>query len=622
MQNSPSSLIQLFKGAKSFGSRQLFEGAQFAINENEHVGVIGPNGAGKTSLFKIISGEMDLDAGELVSSNQLRLGYLKQIDDFSDEISAESFVQESAITPIWELKKLARGLGLTEAIFSKKMKELSGGYRMRLKLLQLIGRQPNLMLLDEPTNYLDLETLLVLESFLQDYEGAFLLISHDREFLRRTTDHILEIEGGVFTKYSGNIDDYFSYKDLVRSQQEKAAAASSAKRQEVLDFAARFGAKASKARQAQSRLKQLEKMEQIELKPLPVAARISLPPPPHTGRLAIEISDADMGYPDKCVLQAVDLKIESGSRIGIVGFNGEGKSTFLKSVAKEIPCLHGSVDWGYQVEVSYYAQHVTERLRPDESVLDALKRSAHSSISTQEIMNLGGALLFAGEDIHKPISVLSGGEKARVALGQILLRRSPVLLLDEPTNHLDFYTVEALTQALETYKGCVLIVSHDRGFIRRVANQIMEVDRGQLRLYPGSYDEYVWVTQQRQAKVASGEWEPEPIPSIKRSALPEAPQPRTKPGFAAASGKLDKEQQKKRRKELKEMEKKLQEVDKKIKALERRMEEQASLIERASSQKATEISIELSATKNKIESLEGEFFELMSQKEEFQKEGL
>ncbi|MCB0384505.1 MAG: ABC-F family ATP-binding cassette domain-containing protein, partial [Bdellovibrionales bacterium] len=267
-------LLQVHNGSKSFGARSLFSGASFAANVGEHIGVIGPNGAGKSTLFRCLAGLDHLDSGEVIQASSLRLGYLAQEDHFALDQSVEEYLQANCLTPIWELKSLGRRLGLSEKHFTSSVTQLSGGYRMRCKLLALIGQEPNLLLLDEPTNYLDLESLFVLESFLQDFKGAFLLISHDREFLRRTTDHILEIESGEFTKFNGNIDDYFEQKALIREQLEKQALSQEAKRGEILKFAAKFGAKATKARQVQSRLKQLDRMESIELSPLQVRAKI------------------------------------------------------------------------------------------------------------------------------------------------------------------------------------------------------------------------------------------------------------------------------------------------------------------------------------------------------------
>ncbi len=487
-----SNLLQLQQGSKFFGPKKIFDQAQFSINEGEHVGVIGPNGAGKTTLFRILTELDTFDSGVLVKSKSLRLGYLPQHDQWRDGQTIEDYLTEGCEMPLWELKALGRELGISEDLYKRPVMSLSGGYRMRCKLLYLIGQDPNLMLLDEPTNYLDLETTLVLEKFLQGYKGAFLLISHDREFLRRTTDHVLEVEQGEITKYNGNLDDYFEQKEMLRGQLESRAMSIQEKRKQVLDFVSKFGAKASKARQAQSRLKSLDRMENIELRPLPVTASIKIPRPVKAGKIIVSMKDADLGYGEKTVLKKVNFHLENGDHIAVVGLNGAGKSTFLKALAHVMIPLKGKIETGYQVKIGYYAQHVAENLDANSNVIDEMTKKAHVEVSRQEGLNMAGSLLFGGDDIYKKISVLSGGEKSRVALGQILLQKAPCLILDEPTNHLDFQTVEALTQALMNYEGTVAVVSHDRSFIRRVGTKILEVNHGQVSVYPGTYDEYVW----------------------------------------------------------------------------------------------------------------------------------
>jgi len=489
-----SNLLQLQNGVKAWGARVLFDSASFAVNEGEKVGVIGPNGAGKTTLFKILVGTESLDSGQIVRMNGLRLGYLAQEDHWSTDETIESYLTSQTQTPIWELKQLAPSFGLPIERFGEKVSSLSGGYRMRAKLLHLLASKPDLMLLDEPTNYLDLETLVVLERFLLETSSAFLLISHDREFLRRVTDHILEIEAGQMTKFAGNIDDYFEQKNLLREQLERAAASAAAKRQTVLDFAAKFGAKATKARQVQSRLKQLDKMETIEVAPLPGSAKIRLPEPARSPREVLRMGGVSLGYGSKTVLRDIDFVLEKGDHLGVVGHNGAGKSTFLKALSGELSALSGDIVRG-DVQVAYFAQHVTERLRPDDTVFDAMAAEAPRETTRQEILDLAGSLLFSGDDIDKRVRVLSGGEKSRVALGRMLLKRCSLLLLDEPTNHLDFHTVEALTQALAAYEGAFVIVSHDRGFVGRTASKILEIHDGRADYYPGTYDEYVWSVQ-------------------------------------------------------------------------------------------------------------------------------
>lgn len=489
-------LLQLYNASKQYGSKILFDRAQFSVNQNEHIGVIGPNGAGKTTLFKILAGEETLDAGEITKANKLRIGHLEQESDWGHskiaEQSAEDYLAEKCIKPIWDLKQIGKDIGLTENHFKRPLTELSGGYRMRMKLIYLIGLEPDLMLLDEPTNFLDLESILALEKFLQNYAGAFLLISHDREFLRRTTEYTLEVESGDIVKFPGHIDDYFEQKEELKRLQLQQAANLESKRKHLQEFVDRFRAKATKAKQAQSRVKQLEKMQNIEIKALPVRSHIRLPEPIQTGKEVLSLTQASLGYSDKTILKNVELTIERGHRLGVVGYNGAGKSTLLKSIAGRLPLISGEKKLGYNVELSYFAQHLAEDLLPEDSVLDSLQKKAYRDTTAQEILNIAGSLLFSGDDIHKKVKFLSGGEKTRVALGQILLQKKPLLLMDEPTNHLDFDTVQALAHALKQFKGTLIVVSHDRSFINAVANKIIEIRDGFVEIYPGTYEDYLW----------------------------------------------------------------------------------------------------------------------------------
>jgi ATP-binding cassette subfamily F protein 3 len=436
----------------------------------------------------------------------LRLGYLSQHDHWTSEETGNSYLEKVCTLPVWEAKLRGRELQVTEEIFAKPILSLSGGYRMRIKLIGLLGRDPNLMMLDEPTNYLDLETTLLLEGFLQSYEGAFLLISHDREVLRRTTDHTLEVEEGEIVKYSGNIDDYFEQKELLRAQLQAQAQNQAAKRKSVMDFVTRFGAKATKAKQAQSKLKTLQKMEVIEFKPVPIKAVIKIPAPPQVGKVVLKLESANFGYGARTVLKNVNVEVQRGDHVAVVGLNGAGKSTLLKGLAGTLSPLAGQRTLGHQAEVAIFNQHVVEVLNPEHTVFESLEKAAKGEITDQEVRAMAGSLLFSSSAIEKKVKVLSGGEKSRVALGRILLQKAPCLLLDEPTNHLDFQTVEALTQALKSYTGTLIVVSHDRGFIRRVGTKILEVNHGNVNLYPGTYDEYVWSMQKSlAAQEVSGE---------------------------------------------------------------------------------------------------------------------
>lgn len=491
-------LIQVINGTKSYGARKLFDQINVSINDEDQMGLIGPNGAGKTTFFKILVGKIELDGGQIVCKQGLKIGYLEQEANWNLELTpAEELTLHSQV-PLWEHKKLGHVLDLHEAHFNTPLKSLSGGYRMRFKLLALIAEQPDLLLLDEPTNYLDLESVLTLENFLQNYKKAFMIISHDREFLKRTTSYTVEIEMGDVSKFPGHIDDYFEQKQMLQQQAEAKAENLNARRKSIESFIERFKAKATKAKQAQSRMKMLDKMETVEIKDLPIKAKIQIPAPYNTGRDVIQVISAQIGYnPSRVLLNNVNLVIRRGDKIAVVGVNGAGKSTLLKSLGQKLAPLAGSIQLGLNVKISYFAQHVWEELHEDDTVLGSLQAAAHPDCTKQEILNIAGSLLFSGDDVYKKIKVLSGGERARVALGQCLLKKNPVLMLDEPTNHLDFDTVEALTQALENFEGTVVIVSHDRAFVRRVGLKIIEIDHGKLHFYPGTYDDYLWSQSQR-----------------------------------------------------------------------------------------------------------------------------
>lgn len=599
-----ANLIQLQKGAKAYGSKVLFEDASFAINEGEHVGVIGPNGAGKTTLFKMLI-DGGFDSGQVIRSRNLRLGYLSQHDHFKPGQSIEEFVSEDSILPVWELKPLGLGLGLTEEIYGRVITEMSGGYRMRAKLLKMLGQMPNLMLLDEPTNYLDLETMLVLEKFLQGFGGAFLLISHDREFLRRTTDHILEVESGSVTKYSGGLDDYFEQKEMLRSQLEARAMSIAEKRQQVLDFVARFGAKATKASQAQSRLKSLDRMESIEVKPVPTRARIRIPPPARTGKRAVQFQGVELGYGDKTILSSVNLELQSGDHLAVVGLNGAGKSTILKALAGRLAARKGTIELGYEVTLAFFAQHVAEELDPNHTVLRAMQQKAHPDVLPQDVLDLAGSLLFSGDDVHKAIRVLSGGERSRVALGQVLLQKASCLVLDEPTNHLDFDTVEALTEALKSFAGSVVVVSHDRSFIRRIGTRILEISNGKASLYPGSYDDYVWSLERGAYATLKGD---DSSVLKSRSASEGVP-------LAVSSSAAYQAERKQQERRLKQLDKLIADMEIKVPKLEAQVAALNSEIATMDSKHAAEKIHEIGQLQNELSHCEVQWLEALDERE-------
>jgi ATP-binding cassette subfamily F protein 3 len=599
-------LLQLQKANKHFGTKTIFEEASFSVNAGEHIGVIGPNGAGKSTLFKILVGQQELDSGQIIKSQQLRVGYLEQESEWDLNQTSEEYLEDHCSKKLWELKQIGEGLGLDDDHFKTPLHQLSGGYRMRMKLLYLIGKEPNLMLLDEPTNFLDLESILALESFLQSYEGAFLLISHDREFLRRTTESTLEVEAGDITKFPGHIDDYFEQKNQLRTVLEAQAANMDAKRKHIQEFIDRFGAKASKAKQAQSRMKQLEKMETIEIKDLSVKARIAIPSPIHTGKESLSLEDADLGYQGNIILKDVTVRLKRGTHLGIVGVNGAGKSTLLKSLAGNLPLIKGQRSLGYQVSLGHFSQHSADQLDMEDRIIDALEKVANRDLKKQEILNLAGSLLFSGDDIYKKIKLLSGGEKSRVALGQILLQRCPVLLLDEPTNHLDFETVEALTEALREYDGTIVVVSHDRSFIGRVSNQILEIRDGMVHVYPGTYDEYVWSVQRRNKTSAA------PAPTV----VSKAEMPKVNASKINAPKGNVKEEIRKQSAKNRDLQNQLLKLEEKLKSFEDlRLVKTEELI-KAEGIKATQVAKELNHISEQVIQLESDMLEIMENLEQ------
>jgi ATP-binding cassette subfamily F protein 3 len=492
-KSEPSrNLIQVNNGAKSFGAKSLFANASFSVNENERIGVIGPNGAGKSTLMRIIAGDDTLDEGELVRKSNLRLAMLRQDQQLPLDIDGLSYITTQSGANIWEITGLLDALDLPEDLARRLLGELSGGYRMRVQLCALLAAKPDILLLDEPTNYLDVQTLIVLENLLLGLDCTFLLISHDREFLRRTTDHILEVEQGDIIKYPGSIDDYFEQKSVLREQLEKTARGVEARKQAIRDFAARFGAKATKARAVQSRLKQMDKMESIDIKPLPAMARITIPQPSTPGRIDVIAREMALGYGERTILRETSFEIQTGDKVAVVGENGAGKSTLVKAIAGRLAPQSGTLTPSASVRSGYYAQHVAAELPSQSTILDVLREAAPANTPDQQVLDLAGSLLFSGNDVRKKISNLSGGEKARVALGKILLSGCNLLILDEPTNHLDFYTVEALAHSLQRFKGNVIFVSHDQTFVKQVATRIIEVRDGRATIFHGSYDDYVW----------------------------------------------------------------------------------------------------------------------------------
>ena len=485
-------ILQLKNIHKAFGPRTIFDAANVTLNSEQKAGFIGRNGAGKSTLCKIIIGQEPADSGEVIQSADLRLSYLEQHDLFTPEETVLDFLQRHSGQEAWRCGKVAGRFQLKHGLLHANIHSLSGGYQTRVKLTSMLLGDPNFLILDEPSNYLDLKTLILLEEFLEDFDGGFLIVSHDREFLKKTCDHTLEAEDGQLTLYPGTVEEYLVFKQEQQAQTIRTNATIEGKRKQLQAFVDRFHAKASKASQARSKMKQIEKLKTIELAGPQSTVQIRIPSVQPRQGIAFRCEDLAIGYPEHLVAKGIHMHVDQGAHVAVLGDNGQGKTTFLRTLTGDLPSKDGSFRWGYNCEVAYYAQHVVAALNPAHDVLAHLQSRAADSVTRQELLAMAGCFLFKGNDVKKSVSVLSGGECARLCLAGLLLMKRSVLLLDEPTNHLDFETVEALGSALRQFHGTVFFISHDRTFVQMVATEIIEVKDGSVIRYPGSYADYVY----------------------------------------------------------------------------------------------------------------------------------
>ena len=537
-------MLNLIDVSKQYGSKILFQGASAFIGARSRVALIGPNGAGKTTLIRILLGQESPDSGRVSKTKHMAIGHLAQevpkssdrtvlqeamrLDGRLEELTKARrelethFEQQGQVDEgsaaghesdlerygrvLEELehldeyrlearaKEILTGMGFKLKDFDRKLTEFSGGWLMRVALSRVLLMDPDLLLLDEPTNHLDLESLLWLEEFLGAYQGAMLLVSHDRAFLNRMVTEVLEIDQMKLTTYRGNIDSYVIQKEERLTILRGQFAGQQAKIAEIEAFVERFGAKATKARQAQSKLKQLDKMERIELPEARANVRFRFPPAPHSGKEVVTVKNASMRYGEKVIFRDLNWIVPRGARVAIVGVNGAGKTTLLRLLAGTLAPTGGEVKLGHQVQVGYYAQLQAEALDLTKSIFEELRATA-PEMSLTAIRAIGGAFLFSGDAIEKKIRVLSGGEKARVALAKLLLTPSNFLILDEPTNHLDVESRGILLDALQDYEGTLCLISHDREFVGPLVDSVLEIEPGDAgsRVIPllGSYDEYL-----------------------------------------------------------------------------------------------------------------------------------
>jgi len=598
-------MIQLSNAGKRFGPKVLFQELDWLITPHDRVGLVGANGTGKTTLLKVLAGTESLDYGTITQQRGIQSGYLPQdglslsgrtvfaeclsvfehvhqmqreqeqlahrmaeVDHAGAEYQqiAERFhliqaeIQaRDGYTIEAEVGTVLNGLGFKKEDWTRRTEEFSGGWQMRIALAKLLLQKPNLLLLDEPTNHLDLETRNWLEQYLVDYPHAYVLISHDRYFLDVTVKKTAEIWNKQVFFYSGNYEKYLAQKAERRAQLEAAYANQKEKIDQLEAFINRFRYQATKAKQVQSRIKELERMEKIEVPPEEKAIHFSFPQPRPSGRMVAEAKDLGKSYGSKQVFGGVNFVIERGDRIALVGVNGAGKSTLIKLLAGSEQATSGELRLGHNADVDYFAQDQYKALAPNARMLDDLFEAAPRSTQT-ELRSLLGCFLFSEDDVFKTIGVLSGGERNRYALARMLLHPSNFLLLDEPTNHLDLRAKDVLLDSLQKFTGTVVFVSHDRYFIDKLATRVFEIGDGRVEVFPGNYEDYLW-RKEGKAAALDGALASAPAPA---DAAPMATNHQEIEGQAVPEAKLKRLNPIK----LKQMKERLQEVEEEIARLE------------------------------------------------------
>ncbi len=631
-------MIDFIQVSKRFGAQEVLRDVTFRINAGERIGVVGPNGAGKSTIFNLICGETEVDGGDVVLPKQVRLGHLhQQLNPHAVDQSLLAYTEDSipelktipaeihglesrigdmggaekerALRRLGELQHefehlggydmRARaeaalgGLGFHEEEFSKPFAAFSGGWQMRAELARTLIANPDLLMLDEPSNYLDLPAVEWLQKFLRGYEGTMLLISHDRYLLRSLANVTLEIAGGNATRYQGGYDYYLTERITRMEHQMAAKRNQDRERERIESFVRRFRAKSTKASQVQSRIKQLEKMDTIDAPTTaPNLSKIRLAEPPHSGHEIIRLEQAGFSYDQRrWIFKGLDLRINRGEKVALVGYNGMGKTTLLRTLAGQLDPVDGKRVLGHKVVVGYQSQDFAETMPPEKSVYHIVK-DANPAASEAQVRSLLGGFGFSGDFVEKKCEVLSGGEKIRLAFARLFIDPPNFLLLDEPTTHLDINGREALETALREYKGALCLVSHDVTFVRHIAEHIVAIDDSGVSRYPGGYDYYL----QKQEELSAG--------TIKVHAdAEESKHPLSDAGKPAAKGR----EARKARAQQREAEKVLKKIEGKVEKL---TEEQTALTEEMMSRRDADfaaINTRLAEIQKEIQSLEAEW---------------
>ena len=525
---------------KSQGGKVLYTDGSFTALPGDRIGLVGPNGAGKTTIFRMLYGLSGVDAGQIIRAPQIQVGYFSQdleemkgrsvleetmagVADLATlhekiktmEIQLSEPMDDDQLAKLLEAygeaqahfesrggydldvraQEILGGLGFSNIDMNRPVEHFSGGWKMRVALAKILLLQPEALLMDEPTNHLDLESILWLEEWLLNYKGTLILTSHDRTFLNKVVNKIVEIANGKVTTYSGNYDFYLKERDIRKEQ----LIAAFERQQEMLskeeEFIAKFAARASHAAQVQSRVKKLEKIERVEIPPDEKTVKFQFSRPPRSGEDVVRFENVGKVYvsPDgheKIVLSGISGMVERLDKIALVGVNGAGKSTLLKIVASQLDASSGQCQLGASLEVGYFSQHALEVLNPSHSIMEHLQHIA-PMLGVGTLKTLLGAFLFSDSDVDKKIAVLSGGEKSRVVLAGIFIRPVNFIILDEPTNHLDIKSREILMEALANFEGTIIVVSHDRHFLSQITNRVFRLDQGEMNIYEGGFKEYL-----------------------------------------------------------------------------------------------------------------------------------
>jgi len=528
------SLVTISKLSVTFLGTNLFHNLGLQVEQADRIGLVGPNGSGKTTLLRLITGEISPEAGEIKTGRGIRIGYLPQdvraalsgnvlqsvLDSIPGRVELRNRIAQTEESlkdtqnqsdrarlaerlaelqqemshlemhfPPHEAERILAGLGFTPDDFSRPISSLSEGWKMRLLLASLLYQKPDLLLLDEPTNHLDIPSVHWLEQFLQTYNGALILVSHDRDFLNRQINRVISFELEGIRSYRGNYDFYLKARDEEKLALEAKAKNREQRAKEAQRFIERFRYKATKARQAQSKIKLLKKMELVESFRPQKTIHFSFPPAPRSGREVVVIKEISKTFGQNTLYKDITRTVLRGERIAVIGPNGSGKTTLLRMVAGEIKPDSGEITLGRQVTMSYFAQHHLEMLDPTKTIIEEVSQTVpYETIGS--VRSVCGAFLFSGDDVNKSIGMLSGGEKARVALAKLLVRPENLMVMDEPTNHLDLISSEILTDALVDYSGTLIFVSHNQAFVNRLATKIWDIREEMIEEYPGSLDEY------------------------------------------------------------------------------------------------------------------------------------